>query len=76
MEDRVILLGEFNARSAELNLHCDKKGNAADLEALIKQYDLILKNELGVATKPMWRSTTCIIYLTFTTRKKRHWKRG
>lgn len=69
VEGRVILLGDFNAHSSEWNLHCRKKRDAADLQALIEKHYLILNNELEKATRPTRRNTTSIMDLTFTTQE-------
>lgn len=69
MEDRIILLWDFNAHSAEWNLHYREKRDTTGLEALIERYSLILNNKPGVATIPTGRSTTSIIDLSFTTQQ-------
>lgn len=52
MERRVILLGDFNAHRPEWNLYSGERREVVGLEALIEEYDLILNNDPGKATKP------------------------
>lgn len=44
VEGRVILLRDINVQSPEWNLHCGEKREAAGIEALIEEYNLILNN--------------------------------
>lgn len=51
MEDRVIMLENFNAHNPKWNLHCGEKRDAAGLEALIERHDLTLNNESERTTR-------------------------
>lgn len=64
----MIILEDFNAYSSEWSLHCEERRDVAGLESVIERHDLIMNNELRVATRPTRNSKTSTINLTFTTR--------
>jgi Endonuclease-reverse transcriptase len=61
-----VLLGDFNAHSPAWNPLVSQRKEAGPLEQLIKDYDLILNNELGAITRPGKENKGSIIDLTFT----------
>lgn len=67
IEGRVVILGNFNTHRTEWKLHFGERMEVAGLETLSERHDLILNNELVVATRLTRNSRTSIIELTVTT---------
>ena len=63
----MVLLGDFNTHSPAWNPLILRRKDAALLEQLIKDYNLILNNEPGAITRPGRNNRGSIIDLTFTT---------
>jgi ribonuclease HI len=62
---RVVLLGDFNAKSPSWDPH-GKPRNASSLEGIIEEFDLILNNDTTIYTREQGESKS-VIDLTFTT---------
>lgn len=63
----MVILGEFNAHSQNMNVYWEEGRDAAELEQLVDTYNLIVNNELEKATRPTRSKITSIINLRYTT---------
>ena len=64
IQGRVILLGDFNAKSTSWDPH-GKSVNARDLEELVERFNLILNNDTSVYTREEGKNRS-ILDLTFS----------
>ncbi|KAI0998334.1 hypothetical protein K3495_g9861 [Podosphaera aphanis] len=67
IENRTILLGDFNTHSPYWNPARQHRQRADGLESIIKRYDLIVNNDTTIATRPKQSPGLSIIDLTLTT---------
>ena len=66
IQDRKILLDDFNAHSPIWNPLISTRIETRSLEEIIEKFDLILNNEPGIITRTNARKNQSIIDLTFT----------
>lgn len=52
IENRTVLVGDFNTHSPYWNPTCEHRQRAQRLENIIDRYGLIVNNDISVATRP------------------------
>lgn len=64
IENRTILLGDFNAHSPYWNSACQHRHGVDGLEAIIDKYELMVNNDVTVVARPRQPPGLSIIDLT------------